>query len=88
MNKQQDGGPAFPSEQGHIPDGAWNQTYESGMSLRDWFAGMALQGMLAYYNPNRGDFHTNASKDDIAGYAFYIANAMLEAREAPSALEK
>lgn len=34
-----DGGPAFPTEQGFKPNGEWNQTYEPGMSLRDWFAG-------------------------------------------------
>lgn len=32
------GGPAFPSEQGHIPDGTWNQTYDPGMTLLDEFA--------------------------------------------------
>jgi hypothetical protein len=31
-----DGGPAFPSEQGHCPDGTWNQTFDPGMSLRDY----------------------------------------------------
>ena len=39
-----DGGPVFPSEQGHIPDGTWNQTYNPGLSLRDYFAGQALAG--------------------------------------------
>ncbi len=42
-----DGGPAFPGEQGHTPDGKWNQTWEPGMSLRDWFAGQALKGLLS-----------------------------------------
>ena len=40
-----DGGPAFPSEQGHIPDGTWNQTYDPGMSLIDYFAAKVMQGM-------------------------------------------
>lgn len=31
-----DGGPAFPSEQGHIP---------AGMSLRAYFAGQAMEGL-------------------------------------------
>lgn len=32
------GGSAYPSEQGHIPDGTWNQTYEPGMSVRQYAA--------------------------------------------------
>ncbi len=40
--KIDDGGPAFP--QGHL-DGP--HTDPSGMTLRDWFAGQAMLGMLA-----------------------------------------
>lgn len=36
-----DGGPAFPMPDTELQDG-WQ-----GMTLRDWFAGMALQGLLA-----------------------------------------
>lgn len=35
-----DGGPAFPRS------GNWSKDYD-GMSLRDWYAGMALQGYLS-----------------------------------------
>ena len=35
-----DGGPAFPSDN-------FGQPSAPGMSLRDWFAGMALQGAIA-----------------------------------------
>jgi len=31
-----DGGSAFPSEQGETSEGLWNQTYDPGMSLRDY----------------------------------------------------
>lgn len=37
MVKNKDGGPAFPATYDYI---------DSGMSLRDWFAGMALQGFI------------------------------------------
>lgn len=42
-----DGGPAFPivAEGGH--DSGLNPELWPGMSLRDWFAGMVLQGMLS-----------------------------------------
>ena len=39
-NKPNDGGPAFPIGSGDMRD-------PMGMTLRDWFAGMALQGILA-----------------------------------------
>lgn len=68
MNASHDGGPAFPY---------WNcaENTTRGMTLRDWFAGMALQGMLA--NP---DFN-GASDASVAGFAFRQADAMIEGRE-------
>lgn len=48
MNKtKNDGGLAFPGQQDMCPDGKWNQTWEPGMSRRDWFAGQALAGLCA-----------------------------------------
>jgi hypothetical protein len=51
-----DGGPAFPCEQGHGPDGTWNQTFDSGMTLRDYFARQAYEvadAMLAVREEGR-----------------------------------
>ena len=59
-----DGGPAFPSH----PDSAY-----AGMTLRDWFAGMALQGLLT----NNYARFSGASAD-----AFMLADLMLKEREA------
>ena len=70
-----DGGPAFPCEQGRGPDGTWNQTFDSGMTLRDYFAGKALQGSRAR-NSNYGSW------SDLADDMYEIADAMLAAREA------
>ncbi len=41
MTMKDNGGPAFPCQQAETQDGCWNQTFDSGMSLRDWFAGQA-----------------------------------------------
>ena len=38
MTDKPDGGAAFPSEQGSDQFGCWNQTYDSGMSLRQYAA--------------------------------------------------
>lgn len=66
--KISDGGPAFPvkkwREEGH---------YE-GLSIRDWFAGMALQGMVA--NPSIGSLET----DQFASDAYLYADAMIARR--------
>ncbi len=55
------------------PDGVVVE-YNSGMDLRDWFAGKALQGMLS--NPN-GDGY----KHEYATWAYEYADEMMKARE-------
>jgi hypothetical protein len=47
---------------------------EEGMELRDYFAAVALQGMLAE------DGGGAASNKDLAEFAYVIADAMMEAR--------
>ena len=46
-----------------------------GMSLRDWFAGQALVGLLACPEDSCGTVKT------MAGIAYEYADAMLEARK-------
>ncbi len=65
-----DGGPAFPN----VPSDPQYQSWDEGMSLRDYFAGQALAGMLAVEN---SDAHNDAT---LARYAYCLADAMLEAR--------
>lgn len=59
-----DGGPAFPSGHGC-----------RGMTLRDYFAAQAMQGLIASNDEGAGD-----RLDDIPKYAYDIADAMLKAR--------
>jgi hypothetical protein len=54
------------------------------MTLRDYFAAAALQGMLSYHNAERGDFHTNSSPFDTSAFAYTLADAMLAARKEES----
>lgn len=42
MGKIDDGGPAFPLSIKHFED--YDDHPQTGMSLRHWFAGMAMQG--------------------------------------------
>ena len=72
-----DGGPAFPLEKAHDINGDYYYPAQHvGMSLRDYFAGQALSGMLAHYS-NISDY-----QHVIAQLAFVVADAMLNVREA------
>lgn len=67
--RKDDGGPAFPQ-----PGDDWNPK-QTGLSVRDWFAGQALAGMLA-------DRDMNAGPETTARIAYNYADAMLaEARK-------
>ncbi len=69
------GGPAFPSEQRYSSE----TVHVLGMTLRDWFAGQALVGLLASgVAAERGQ-----SSEDVAGAAYANADAMLAERAKP-----
>ena len=74
MSATNDGGPAFPL-QAH-GDEAKSRYYltQQGMTLRDYFAAAALQGLLA----DGG----GSSWENDAQAAYKAADAMLAAREA------
>lgn len=67
--------PAFPMirDMRHSPD----FDYHEGMTLRDWFAGMALQGLLASFGEHEQlpDDPLLLSKD-----MYKVADAMMKAR--------
>jgi hypothetical protein len=46
MTDKKDGGAAFPRTLQYFPDDT-NYDEETGMTLRDWFAGQALAGLAA-----------------------------------------
>jgi hypothetical protein len=66
-----DGGPAFPE-----PSRSW-QYSSNGMSLRDWFAGQALAGILMNYTTQK----FGATEQTAAEYAYRYADAMIAARK-------
>lgn len=78
MSSSDDGGPAFPL--------AWTErnaygvefpSLVAGMSLRDWFAGQALAGLIAQ------SAGSAFGSDQIAGarWAYQMSDAMLAARK-------
>jgi hypothetical protein len=79
MPKVEDGGLAFPT--GEIKASQPGDYYPpmQGMTLRDWFAGQALAGMLAHPN-----WHGDLTKHMAGKDAYQIADAMLEERNRPN----
>lgn len=75
MSKKSDGGQAFPFVTDD--DKAEHLTVEWGMSLRDWFAGMALQGLLAMC---AGENVNPGTAEKAAEVAYEHADAMLNER--------
>jgi len=75
--------PAFPSEQGHIPEGTWNQTYEPGMTMRDYMAISMANGILSIKTikmMRNSENYRNRWKI-IAKDSYAMADAMMEERE-------
>lgn len=68
---QDDGGAAFPGLHPNMEC----RFADSGMSLRDWFAGMALQGTAANPAFHREKWETHAAA------CYKAADAMLAARK-------
>ena len=69
MNVDDDGGQAFPISDASGP-------IQCGLTMRDWFAGQALVGLLAFPIPGSGKIPSNAA---LAAYDY--ADAMLAARK-------
>ena len=81
MDMKIDGGPAFPStvrrEERYMDEGGYGHTrivstLEGGMTLRDWFAGQAVEGIISSFNLNSDWSHA-----DRAEFAYRQADAML-----------
>lgn len=75
-----DGGPAFP--RAASPNlGAGGNMGHDGMSLRDWFAGQALAGLMATDSIASAPSVSKIGLYRFAAEASYgIADAMIEAR--------
>jgi hypothetical protein len=80
MSALNDGGPAFPVPDSHYANGQV-QYGSNGMTLRDYFAAMALQGIMVGFH----DHSYNAQT--CAVIAYDVADAMLEAREQSASKE-
>lgn len=71
MSAQNNGGPAFPCEWDYINS---SRAAANGMTLRDYFAAKAMQGMILLRS-----YSGTAAQMAVESYA--MADAMLEARK-------
>lgn len=75
--EKNDGGPAFPLfADGRAAHHDQSLCYE-GMSLRDWYAGLAMSAVLSTKDPKEQTVKAGA----LARDCYQMATAMLEARE-------
>lgn len=82
MTKINDGGPAFPvAENRRIAD---SLPWTAGMSQRDWLAGQALTGLLAFPG-SVGGVGINKTPNVLTPIAYQYADAMLAARKSSDA---
>ena len=72
--------PAFTNEQHQNQDGTWNQTFEPGMSLLEYYAGEAMKAIIIGNHADECVISTKGavgmSKD-----AFNVAEAMVKEAE-------
>lgn len=73
-DKRDDGGPAFPQ---YSTDPWGKHLVTGGATLRDWFAGQALMGMVA---DSKG---LAITVDQFASQSYKLADAMLAERSKP-----
>ncbi len=76
MSEWNNGGPAFPTaaDNGHL-------TNQDGMTLRDYFAAKAMQGLILN-EAEDGAIGTDNVEAALAQLSYRIADAMLAARAA------
>ena len=84
MSNTNTGGPAFPSGliDPSTPEDAV-QSLHTGMTMRDYFAAKAMQGLIA--RESTGAFNFEACPNDpwrVALWAYDVADQMLQARQA------
>lgn len=80
-SKIDDGGTAFPTIHGYVDSFGSLKQKSTGLSLRDWFAGQALIGLMSYPGDEfSGNWHNNSSSQGVATRCYDLADAMISAR--------
>jgi hypothetical protein len=79
-----DGGPAFATPSVFDADGLQVERGDCGMSLRDYFAGHAMVGLLSAGEGDGAPYtEINGASSFIAEWAYELADAMIKERDNP-----
>jgi len=82
--QKDDGGPAFPAmnQLRRWPSGEPVNNEFNGMTLRDWFAGQAMIGMVACWEKGPdGRWIAGYKAPEVVKQAYAIADAMIAERK-------
>ena len=81
MNTDKTGGPAFPTDNAHQTGP--HSYHVEGMTLRDWFAGMAMQSMINHNLKGQEPWPCSDKTwtEAIAEESYLMADAMLVIRD-------
>lgn len=74
-----DGGPAFATARSIGPNGI-DYPNQRGMSLRDHFAAVALQGICCNFDPYTRNAIDSSAATSIAEACYLLADAMIKRR--------
>jgi hypothetical protein len=80
MRKINDGGPIHPIPEVRDMDGNGIMAGWNGMSLRDWFAGQALTGLMVMISADKHELPEPKGPVGCAIEAYRLADAMLAER--------
>ena len=76
--KRNDGGPAFPGDQGYTSDGLNSQSWCPGMTLREWYAGQAIKLFsLDMYDVHCLKAGGMPDHQIVARFCYQLADAMI-----------
>jgi len=76
------GGPAFPFPPLYGSDGCGIMEGSNGMTLRDWFAGQAMTGLLLSM-PQPSGLEEGTRYSELVRKSFLAADAMIAERNKP-----
>ncbi len=80
LDNNKTGGPAFPTEYFYNQETGYERMPAVGMTLRDYFAAKAMQGLIASPRTPLGTVN-DVTDQLIAKLSYIMADAMLVARD-------